>query len=237
MPLRHYIKILSFPLIFSVLYLTLKIGWYLFELPSPEVLTDQLGSLFEQYGAITIFLGALVEGILLIGGYFPGVFVIFIGVIVAESATQAVFYVLVGTCGLLVGHTINYVLGRYGWYKLFVKFGLKSSIEDSKENVIRRGPMAIFSSYWLPSIAALTDTAAGVVKMPFRTFFKYSLISSLFWNTLVGAIVYFFNDFALYVTSPGGGGWKVVLVVVAIWVISILVTDHRKHTVRQVHKK
>lgn len=226
---RYYLKLLSLPLLFVVLYVTLKIVWEVFDLPSAEVLAQQVRFLFDKYGTVTIFFGALIEGVLLVGGYFPGVFIIFIGVIIASSASQAAFFVTIGTLGLLAGHSINYLLGKYGWYRLLVKFGLKSSVEESKNNLLNKGPVAIFSTYWLPSLAALTDTAAGIIQMPFKKFITYSILSSVFWNSVVGIIVYTFNDFALSVASPGGNNFRFVLLALAIWMLALLFTDYRKN--------
>ena len=88
--------------------------------------------------------------------------------------------------------------------------------------------MAIFFSYWLPSAGALTDTAAGIMGMKFKTFITYSVISSIFWDSLVGAIIYISGDKALFLAAPGTQGDVIVYLIGAIWIIALVVSDLRK---------
>ena len=189
---------------------------------------------FEQYGYPVVFVSAMVEGMLLVGGYFPGIFIVFIGVILAESPAQAIAIVAVGTTGLFIAHLINYAMGKYGWYRLFIKFGLRSTLEQAQNKLLRRGGKAIFWSYWLPSMAAFTDTAAGVLHMPFRKFVIASLAGVIFWDSLVGIIVYLLKDDALSIVSPGGTmDFIIQLSIVAVWIMILLIIDQRRRRVGQ----
>jgi membrane-associated protein len=227
--MRYYLKLLSLPLLFLVLYSSLFIVWKIFNLPPAEELARVVKNWFDVYGLPVVFLSSILEGVLVFGSYFPGVFVIFIGVILAESVGEAIVVVITVSIGLLIAHIFNYALGRYGWYKLLVKFGMKSAVEKAQERLSKRGPIAIFLSYWLPSIGALTDTAAGIIHLPFRVFVTYSIISVLFWDTIVGVVVYILGDRALAIASPGATGSVVVYSIIAIWIVVLLVLDfHEK---------
>ena len=225
--MKYYLKILSVPLLFLVLYASLTIVWQFFDFPSVERLTEIVGIWFEKYGIPVLLVGSFLEGILLIGSYFPGVFVIFLGVLVADSPIEAGFAVAICTIGLLVAHITNYFLGKYGWYKLLVKFGMKEAVEQSKIKLEKRGPLAIPLSYWLPSIGALTNTAAGIIQMPFKKFIAYSFVSSVVWYSLVGLIVYHMGNEALEIAG-GGSGNLIVFIIIALWILGIIFFDYRE---------
>lgn len=225
---RYYARLLALPLAFLFFSLTLRIVWSAFDLPGPEVIADQAGALLARYGLPVVFVSSIVEGMLLLGGYFPGVFVIFVAVVLAESATQAALAVAAGSAGLLVAHVANYLLGRYGWYRLLARFGLSGALRRAEQDIGRRGPVAILASYWMPSIAALTDTAAGVLRMRFRTFFLYAVAGTIFWNSLVGAAVYLLGRQALAFATPGGTDLWIVVLMIVLWSAGLFLLDRQR---------
>ncbi|MDQ5893019.1 MAG: hypothetical protein QG640_29 [Patescibacteria group bacterium] len=218
----HYLRLLSLPLLFLLLSSSLNIVWKIFDLPETEVLTSIVKVWFDAYGLPILFLSSILEGMLLIGSYFPGVFVIFVSVVLSDTIPQMAAAILVATIGLMIAHVGNYVLGKYGWYRLLVKFGMKRSIEAAQEKLVKKGPIAIMSSYWLPSMGALTDTAAGIIQMPFKKFIVYSIGSAIFWDTFVAVIVYNVGNGALKIAS---GGSSITFLVVGIWIAIVLIFD------------
>ena len=100
-------------------------------------------------------------------------------------------------------------------------------VEQSKNKLEKRGPVAIPLSYWLPSVGALTNTAAGIIHMPFKKFLLYSVTSSIFWYSVVGLIVYSLGDKALEI-GGGGTGNAYVFIIIGIWMLGILIFDYRE---------
>ncbi len=232
--MKYYGRLLALPLFFTALFTSLFIVWEIFNLPPEDVMTEMLRSQFESHGLPILLLSSIIEGMLLIGNYFPGVFVIFLGVIISKNIPEAILAVSIITAGLLVAHVGNYLLGKHGWYRLLVKFGLKSSIEIAREDLIKRGPVAILASYWLPSAGALTDTAAGIIGMPFRAFLVYSIFSTVFWNIIAGFLVYTFKDFALQAATPGKTGMYIMYGLLMTWAIILIMVDvYRRHATRK----
>lgn len=225
---KHYARVVSLPLFLITMTLSLRVIEYFLDLPPADVLVVSISEWLNRYGLPVLFFSALVEGMLLVGGYFPGVFVIFITMLVADSPQQAALFVAVGTAGLYIAHIANYLLGRYGWYRLLIRFGLRGAIRNAEERVERYGPAAIFSSYWLPSMGSLTDTAAGITRMSFGKFAMYSLASSIFWNSLVGFIVYRVGDAAIAYAAPGGDELLIVLGIIFTWMAILVALDYWK---------
>ncbi|MDP3725955.1 MAG: VTT domain-containing protein [bacterium] len=210
-------KILAIPISLLLVYLSLLLLWKLFGLPSPETLAETAKDYFNQYGLIVIFIAALIEGVLIIGQYFPGGFIIFLGVIsAAGNVPKATAVVLIVCLAFFISYYINYLMGKYGWYKLFLKFGLANALENAKQKLSRHVFNAILSSYWEPSLASITATAAGVLQIPARVFLSGSIVGIIIWNTVWGIVVYFIGDLLLKFEL------LYILIIFVIWCAIIL---------------
>jgi hypothetical protein len=113
------------------------------------------------------------------------------------------------------------LLGRYGWYKLLVKFGLKEQLEHAKTKLTKQGLNAVIFSYWEPNLASITATAAGVLDFSFRIFSLYSLSGVILWSVFWGAIIFVLGDSALQLI-----GLKWVLIIFAGWICVLLVKKY-----------
>ena len=205
---------IKIPLIFLGALLLLYLIWKILDLPPKAELIQITREYYDKYGLITIFVSAIIEGLLLIGWYYPGSLVIFLGVIFAnKDIPQIAEVILVATMGLFIAYIIDFFLGKYGWYRLFLAFGLKESLNSAQHRLTKYGLTGIFISYWQPNLAALTSTAAGILYFPFRKFLLYSLISVITWNIFWSAVVYFFGEASLSFI-----GLRFVFIVIVGWI-------------------
>lgn len=221
MKLKESLKILAIPIAFIFIYLIIYFLWKFFELPSQDQMIVIVEEWFSKYGLLLVFIGALVEGLLLVGNYFPGGFIIFLGVIsVGKNIPRAAEVVIVVCIAFFISYTLNYMLGKHGWYKLFVKFGLSNLLEKYKDKLTKQGLNAIFFTYWLPNLASLTATSAGILKVPLRKFSIYSAIGIIIWSTFWGTLIYLLGQAALEII-----GLKFVVLFFLVW-IGIIVLRH-----------
>jgi len=198
--------------------------WRVLNLPPQEALVEVAKTYFDKYGLITVFVSSIIEGLLLAGMYYPGSLVIFLGVIFASpNVLEVVWVVVVVTLGMIISFIINFFLGKYGWYKLLLVFGLKEPIESAQNRLINRGLTGVFWSYIHPNLAAFVSTAAGILHFPFKKFLSYSVIAVVLWNTLWGTLVFFLGENALNLV-----GFKFVFIAIAIWIIFKLLYRNRK---------
>jgi membrane protein DedA with SNARE-associated domain len=203
------------PLSVLGVFLIIYVAWRFFGLPPEDELIEIARLYFDKYGLAILLVSALIEGTVLVGWYYPGSLVIFLGVILAgPDVTNIVKAVAVITIGLFFAYILNFFIGKYGWYRLLLKFGLKEALEDAKERVTRHGWLAIFISYWQPNLAALVATSAGILDFSFGKFFLYSLIAAIIWNTFWGVLVYFIGEGALSLV-----GIRFVLLAVFLWIV------------------
>lgn len=178
------------PVIILLFYLTLLTILRL-KLPETKAIIEIVTTFYTTYGYPTVFLSGLIEGIFLIGFYFPGSAAILLGAVVARTgAVFLPFIMLVGTLGLLTAYCINYFLGKHGWSHILSRFGFADTLTRTEKKLTEHGTKALFFGYISPSSGALLSTAAGTLKMPFKRFFLLSLISQSFWSIMWGSIAY-----------------------------------------------
>ena len=120
-------------LICLAIVLLLYVFWQTAGIPSEAELIPLARAYFNEYGLVTVFVGAVAEGLLLIGIYLPGTFIILLGVILANGDPGRLVVIWAVTiAGLLCSYTANYAMGRFGWYRLLVAYGLKESLEKAR---------------------------------------------------------------------------------------------------------
>ena len=92
---KEILKALTIPLIALLIYFIFYILWLILGFPSQEEIAAGAKELFSKYGLWIVFVGALIEGLLLFGNYFPGGFIIFLGVIAAGKDITRVLQILI----------------------------------------------------------------------------------------------------------------------------------------------
>ena len=196
--------------------------WKLLGLPTDDKMVDIVKGSFEKYGLWIVFVGALIEGFLLLGQYFPGGTIIFLGVISAgKNIPRVIEVVAIVSVAFIISYTLNYLVGKYGWYRLLVKFGLSKSLEESKQKLEKQGLNAVIFSYWEPNLASLIATAAGILRIPMKKFQSYSVVGVIMWNIFWGTLVFSLGIAVLKMT-----GLKYVLIIFIVWVAIILVKSY-----------
>lgn len=195
----------------------------LFDLPTYGEINAWVKTFFDDHGYGVVFLGALAEGILFLNWYLPGSVVVVMGVALArETGLNAPYMVFLITLGFFITAIINYALGKYGWYRIFLKLGLKDTLEKTRRRVEKHGLKIVFGTYFHPNVGALTATSAGILQLPFFRFLAYSALALAAWNALWGIVVYFsgpaiveivnFNNMLIVLSS-----WLGIMLIVFIW--------------------
>ena len=111
-------KVPLLPLSALLFYLSVLSLWKLGILPSPENILILLENLYEKYGLIGLSIATFLEGIVYLGLYFPGSFIILLSVILSDGSIISFLVIsLVVSVTLTLTSIINYVSGRYVAYK------------------------------------------------------------------------------------------------------------------------
>jgi membrane-associated protein len=146
---------------------------------------DGVHTLFRDYGYLAVFIGTLSENTLLVGLIVPGSLVIILAGISAHDGTfSAPLALLVGVGGTIIGDTISYCIGRFGW----ARFGfLRKMTEQVREPILNRGTAFVLTYHFAGYTRVVGPAAAGLLRMPFRKWVVADYTGALLWvSTYIG---------------------------------------------------
>lgn len=170
------------------------------KIPNASQMIGYAEEVYGVYGYYLIFLGALLEGTFIVGFYIPGSFIVFLGVSLARlGITSFPWVIFFGTLGLCFGYSINYCLGRFGWYRIIEGFGFEKQIGSAKNKLKHHYNKALFWGYIMPSTGSMLSTASGILKVPFKEFIFKSILIQIFWSLLLGGLAYIFGMTFIYI--------------------------------------
>ena len=143
---------------------------------------DTIQSLFEDYGYWVVFFGTLFENTLLLGLLVPGAVVVLLAGLAAHDGTiSAPEAIALGIIGTVIGDTISYFLGRYGWSRFGQTQVLQALMEKVREPLLRRGTAFVLFYHFAGYTRVIGPTAAGLLRMPFRKWAPVDYGGAVLW--------------------------------------------------------
>ncbi|MCR4277501.1 MAG: VTT domain-containing protein [Candidatus Berkelbacteria bacterium] len=184
---------------------------------TPEEIVNNLTNWYEQYGYWVIFISALVEGIFVVNLYFPGSTAILLGgALSSQNELSAIRLVILIILGFFIAYIFNYFLGKFGLYRLLLRFGYKDAIEGTRQSLILKGPKMMLVSFFHPNVGSVVTTGAGIINMPFRQFMLWCFVSLVIWDTIWGIVVYTLSSQVINLL----GSWLAIPFML-IWILLI----------------
>ncbi len=115
MDIKTFLKeIPKLPLSALIFYFAVFALWQAGAIPSPVEIVDFLEGLYDDYGLFGLSVATFLEGIVYLGLYFPGSFIVALSVFFSDGSPLSLFLIsLVVAVTLTVTSTINYFLGRH----------------------------------------------------------------------------------------------------------------------------
>lgn len=217
--MRGALKIVALPLAVLAVFGLLYAIWLALDLPPEETMAQIARSYLDRCGVVIVFISAYVEGLLLIGWYFPGNLVIVLALIFAagEPSRFAGIAAIAGA-GLFGAYVTNFFAGKFGWYRLLLAFGLREPLENAQRRLTKYGLSAIFTTYWQANLASCISTAAGILQFPPARFVVYSAIAEALWAAFWASIIFFLGRAALTLV-----GFRMILFLIMLWIAGRLV--------------
>jgi membrane-associated protein len=152
---------------------------------------DAIHDLFDKYGYLVVFLGTLFENTLLLGLVVPGVIVIVLAGINAHDGTLNPFYAAaLATLGAILGDTISYFMGRFGWARLGSGQSMQAFSEKVRGPLLHRGAFFVLAYHFAGYTRLFGPTAAGLFRMPYRRWAPLDHIGAAIWVSTFVAIGY-----------------------------------------------
>ena len=211
---RRILRIIAFPLAVLAIFAVLYAVWIALDLPPEQTIIEIAGRYLARYGVVIVLVSAYLEGLLLIGWYFPGTLVIIFALVVAgpDAVRVAQIAALAGS-GLFAASVTNFFAGKYGWYRLLLAFGLREPLDNAQRRLTRYGLTAIFTTYWQANLASCVSTSAGILQFPLRRFVVLSLLAEALWAAFWAALIFFLGRAALSLA-----GFRMILLLILIWI-------------------
>ena len=179
---------------------------------------------------LTVFLLPFLEASVFLGFVFPGeTALVFGGVLASQDEVSLSTLLVLAVVGAITGDAVGYAVGRH-YGKRFQTSRVGRWIgptrwETTERFLLKRGGTAVFFGRWTALLRAMVPGAAGMARLPYRTFFFWNVLGGTVWAVacvlggfLVGDVI------DRYVSGVG----KVIGAVVVLAVVIHLV-QRRRH--------
>jgi membrane-associated protein len=154
---------------------------------------ETLGTFYDQYGYLVVFLGTLSENTALLGLVLPGNSLALLGAFYARAGTLNLGWVIVlAWLGTVLGYHLDYLLGRFvlvhvmsRWSKsrLGRRLRLTGRIRLARMMFARHGGKAILLSHSIGHMRSFVALTAGITHMKYLNFLFFEALAALLWNT------------------------------------------------------
>lgn len=183
--LLTFIKAGIFPYTIFLFLCVFIVLYSLFEFPPPAKVVIVISEWFKLYGYWVLIACAILEGLFVIGMYFPGSLAIAIAIYSLGNSAESLFYIgLLSFFSFLLANIINYFLGQNGYYRFLVFLGGQKSIDTMHRSMLKHGDRIFFITGFFPNFIAITSVCAGISKFKFIKFVRLLSMSLAFWITI-----------------------------------------------------
>ncbi len=167
-------------------------------LPTSEELLALFSKYYATYGYEILFVAALLESLVLINLFAPGQVALALGIVFSRTGeTELPYVILAVCCGVIIGFTIDYLVGYYGFGDILKRFGQSSVFDKAKTELKKNGGRSIFISFINPNLGAYMSLAAGASKLEITMFGLIALFSIFFWVISWSLLIYMLGDVVL----------------------------------------
>ena len=206
-------------------------------------LIDLLRNLYDQYGYLIVFLGALGENTALLGLALPGGTLALLGAFYARQGTLNLAWVIFfAWMGTVLGYHADYLLGRFALGKVMLRWGdsrlgkrmrLAGRLRLGRRMLAKYGGRAILLSHIVGHIRSFVALSAGATRMSYRRFLSFELVAALLWNTAFCLIGYAAGaEYERILPIIERAGWiiaGVVVLAILVWKVGLPWLRKRRH--------
>jgi membrane protein DedA with SNARE-associated domain len=194
-------------------------------------LTDWLLGLsgWPVYGLVGLLVFA--EDALFVGFVLPGETAAVLGGVIASAGHVSLPGIMVTVvAAAIVGDSVGYEVGRHFGPRLLRSRLLerrRERIDNAREQLARRGGLAVFLGRFVAFLRATTPALAGIAEMPYPRFLAFNAAGGLVWGVAVVTIGYLAGN--SYATVEKTFGQAAALIVLALVIIGLVVWQIRRH--------
>lgn len=155
-------------------------------LPSPAALLALAEGWMKDYGLISVFVASLIEGLFVVGSYFPGsVIILSVTLISAHGAVSLVQVIISSLIGLWVAVMVNYTIGYYGVYRLLEMVSGQAAARKSMAGWLLRRPILTVGLLGIhANLMSLGVVCLGIARVGFLKTVGLAMLSFMVWVPL-----------------------------------------------------
>jgi membrane protein DedA with SNARE-associated domain len=159
-----------------------------------------LGTFYDQYGYLSVFLGTLGENTALLGLLLPGNSLALLGAVYARLGSLNLGWVIVlASLGTVLGYHIDYVFGRLVLARVVARWSASKSgrrirlagrLRLARRLIAKHGGKTILMSHLIGQLRSFVALSAGMTGMRYRRFLGYELVAASVWNAAFCSLGY-----------------------------------------------
>ena len=179
--------------------------------------------LFESYGYLTVFLAPMLENTLFIGALIPGTLVMLLAGLSAHEGF-ILFWpaVLLGAVGAMIGDTISYGIGRFGWQRFGPDSRLGRMAEGMREPLLHNSVWLILSYHFAGYSRLIGPAASGFLRVPFLRWMMLDYLGVTIWVITFMTAGYLLGVFGLSLDDSDRNVRVFELILFAFFIIAIV---------------
>jgi membrane-associated protein len=169
-------------------------------LPSSDELITIFSKLYASYGYQILFISALMEALILVNLFVPGQVAMALGIVFARSGeTELGLVVFVVALGSILGYTIDFLLGYFGFSSVIKKIGYGHVVVQADKQFAKLGTKGFILGFVQSNIASILSFVAGTSGMSWRVFMTITILATFFWVGIWSLIIYALGDVVLLI--------------------------------------
>lgn len=190
-------------------------------LPSSEDFVSQLSSLYGRYGYEIVFLGSILEALVLVNFFAPGAVAMGLGAVFARAGQlDLTLAILTAVAGAIIGYTLDFILGLFGFSAFLEKTDFGKTLGKIRNRLEKSKMRSLSLGFIHPNIGSFLSLAAGTLRMHFIQFSLLALLSTLAWYSLWGIMVFVLGEVFLTVLTKYA--FVLILLALSVWILSVV---------------
>lgn len=216
-PLKSDFLIPFLLIIVYILFVVFARGY----LPTGEELVGAFATLYARYGYEIVFGAAVLESLVLVNFFTPGIVAMALGAIFARSGQlELTLVVALASAGAIIGYSVDFLLGYFGLGEILKRIGYGKFFTAAKKQLDQLGNRGLILGFIHPTSGSFLSLAAGFSGMRVVNFGGLALASVIFWTSLWGLLFYSTGEVLLLVLTRYS--LLVVFLVMAFLILSKL---------------
>ena len=131
--------------------------------PTSEELVNLFASFYAKYGYEIIFVSALLEGLVLVNLFVPGMLALALGAVFARTGvTDLTLVIVTASFGTVFGYIIDFLMGYFGFGDTLKKLGYQSFLEVTNNRLKKYGNRGLIVGFFHSNIGSFFALTAGI---------------------------------------------------------------------------